>query len=278
MGYAALLVHIGTGEAFSDARVRLAGSLARRFGVAVIGVAAEAPRPPPIDAFGGAVLMGEVMVAEEEQIEAELKAAEGTFRAHPALQGLTAEWRCSVDLPAAVLARESRSVDLVIVGRDRDLLRAGPYRSANPGEVIMAAGRPVLVAPPGLDAVSARVVVVGWKETREARRAVSDALPLLLTAEHVHVVAMVREDGEAAAGRVRDVVRHLQRHNVKAEAVVRARGRESVAEDLAHYAEQVGADLIVAGGYGHARLTEWVFGGVTRDLLRQCPMCCLLSH
>ncbi|WP_442879885.1 universal stress protein [Aurantimonas sp. E1-2-R+4] len=70
----------------------------------------------------------------------------------------------------------------------------------------------------------------------------------------------------------------LIRHRVKARAEVRAQREASVADELILIAEQNGADLIVGGGYGHARLREWVFGGVTHDLLRRCPICCLLSH
>jgi nucleotide-binding universal stress UspA family protein len=220
-----------------------------------------------------------MMAAEEEQIRADLKVAEQSFRNHPGFQGLTTEWRSAVDLPVEVLARESRSADLVIVGRDLERLRAGPYRSADPGAVIMAAGRPVLVVPPSGDRLSARCVVVAWKDAREARRAVWDALPFLRAAESVHVVEITSEaDLDRANRRVGDVVRHLERHEIKADGGVRSQGQAAAADEIILVAEHHGADLIVAGGYGHARLREWVFGGVTRDLLRHCPKCCLLSH
>lgn len=279
MSYASLLVHVETGSTSSEVRLDLAASLADRFNAALIGVAAAAVRPPPVDAFGGAVFVGEVMVDEEEQIRAELQAAEGQFRSHAGVRGATAEWRSAVGLPVEVLAREARSADLVIVGRDLERLRAGVYRSADPSEVVMAAGRPVLVVPPGAGSLSARHVVVAWKDAREARRAVYDASPFLRLAEEVHVVEVAGEaDLEAAAARIADVVRHLGRHQVKARGEVRTQREASAADELILVAEQHGADLIVAGAYGHARLREWMFGGVTRDLLRHCPKCCLLSH
>jgi nucleotide-binding universal stress UspA family protein len=74
------------------------------------------------------------------------------------------------------------------------------------------------------------------------------------------------------------VVDHLSRHGVAARAEVRTQRERSVADELILVAEVQGADLIVAGGYGHARLREWAFGGVTRDLLRHSPKCCLLTH
>jgi nucleotide-binding universal stress UspA family protein len=278
MSYASFLVHVEAGSTSSDVRLDLAASLARRFGAVLIGIAAEAVRPPPVDAFGGAVLIGEVIVAEEEQIRSELEAAEQNFRYHPGAQGLTTEWRSRVDLPVKALTRESRSADLVIVGRDLERLRAGPYRSADPGEVIMAVGRPVLVVPPAVESLSGRASRASFQATRTwLRRATWDALPFLRAADSVRVVE-ITEDNEAARRRVGDVVRHLERHRVKAQGEVRTQHEASAADEIILVAEQDGADLIVAGGYGHARLREWVFGGVTRDLLRHCPKCCLLSH
>jgi hypothetical protein len=217
MRYASLLVHVETGSTSSDARLTLAASLADRFKATLIGISAKAVRPPPVDAFGGAVFVGEVIADEEEQIRAELQAAEEQFRSHPGLQEVAAEWRSAIGVPVEVLAREARSADLVIVGRDLEQLRAGVYQAADPGEVVMAAGRPVLIVPPGAETLSARHVLVAWKDVREARRTVYDASPFLRLAEEVHVVEVSAEpDLEAAAAHISDVVRYLGRHQIKA--------------------------------------------------------------
>jgi nucleotide-binding universal stress UspA family protein len=145
----------------------------------------------------------------------------------------------------------------------------------------MRAGRPVLVVPPSVSALEGRRALVAWKDTREARRAVADALPLLAHAEEVLVVEAVSGDAEErdqALRRAGDVAGLLARHGATARGeALEVRGR-TVADELLLAAERHGADLVVAGGYGHARLREWAFGGVTRDLLARCPMCCLLSH
>jgi nucleotide-binding universal stress UspA family protein len=127
--------------------------------------------------------------------------------------------------------------------------------------------------------LAARHIVVGWKDTREARRAIWDALPFLKRAEAVHVteVASGSELNEAAR-RAADIVAHLERHQVRASAEVRTRREASAADELILVAQQHAADLIVVGGYGHARAREWIFGGVTRGLLTRSPMCCLFSH
>ena len=277
--YASLLVHVESESTSSDGRIELAVDLARRFHAALIGVGAAAVQPPIVDAYGGMALVGDIMDAEEEQIRSDLETARKRFETATDGTELEVEWRSAVDLPAQVLAREARSAELIVIGRDLSRLSAGIYRSADPGDLLMQAGRPVLVVPPGARTLLAERVIVAWKDTREARRAVWDALPFLTRASSVHVVEVTAgEDLETAAGRVRQVSALLKRHGVAAEAEVRTRREGSDADELILVAEQIGADLIVAGGYGHARLREWVFGGVTADLLRHCPKCCLLSH
>jgi nucleotide-binding universal stress UspA family protein len=150
----------------------------------------------------------------------------------------------------------------------------------DPGDALMRAGRPILVVPPGVAALEGRRVLVAWKDTREARRAVADALPLLSRAEEVLVVEAapeVEERGQALR-RADDVAALLAGHGATARGEALEPGGGAVADDLLRAAGRHGADLVVAGGYGHARLREWAFGGVTRDLLTRCPVCCLLSH
>ena len=147
--------------------------------------------------------------------------------------------------------------------------------------VLIGAGRPVLLVPRGVASVAARRVVVAWKDTRESRRALADALPFLTRAEEVLVLEICEqgEAGRAAAEfRVGDVAAHLALHGVKAVAQVRPLQDRAVADELVRAAGQQGADLIVAGGYAHARLWELAWGGVTRALIRRSPICCVLSH
>jgi nucleotide-binding universal stress UspA family protein len=279
MSYASMMVHVEADSTSSDARLDLAVALAGRFQAMLIGAAARGIRVPPVDFVGGAILVDEMIAADEEEIRAELRAAEESFRRGTCGKTISTEWRSAIGVPAEILATESRAVDLVILGRDLQRLRAGPSRCPDPAEVMMAAGRPILVVPPGTGSLAARHIVVGWKDTREARRAIWDALPFLKRAEAVHVteVASGSELNEAAR-RAADIVAHLERHQVRASAEVRTRREASAADELILVAQQHAADLIVVGGYGHARAREWIFGGVTRGLLTRSPMCCLFSH
>ena len=142
----------------------------------------------------------------------------------------------------------------------------------------MAAGRPILSVPPNLERIDAKQVLVAWKDTREARRAVWDSLPLLRRAESVVVATM---GDEADRGSAADVSAYLSAHGVKGALAVVLEpnyGSTEEAEPLMMFAQAEGAGLIVAGAYGHNRVREWLFGGVTRNLLRHAPMPCLLTH
>ena len=145
--------------------------------------------------------------------------------------------------------------------------------SVDAGSLVMDAGRPVLFVPPKVDYLAAKCIVIGWKDSREARRAVWDSLPLLKTAKDVLVVS-VDEDNDGA----KDVVNHLACHGVAASNLGRPVSAAGIADDLVGIAQQQGADLIVCGAYGHSRAREWILGGVTHDLLDHAPLCCLMSH
>jgi nucleotide-binding universal stress UspA family protein len=283
MTYASILINAESDSPSVDARIALAASLARRFKARLIGIAAASVQSlPAVGATGTVMVDGERLQAEQERVAADLSAAGAAFLARPDISGIECEWRsANAYVPAEILAREARAADLIVVGRDQEIVRGGAYRSVSAGDVLLGAGRPVLAVPPGTRNLKAEHVVVGWKDTREARRAVVDALPFLVEAESVEVVTVAGDDEADGARRSADDVTHfLARHRRRAggsRKVVRGHDR-AAAEALLLAAQQSGADLIVAGGYGHLRLTEWAFGGVTRDLLKHCPVCCLMSH
>jgi hypothetical protein len=124
------------------------------------------------------------------------------------------EWRSILDFPTEAVAREARSADLVIIpaiARSRD-----PFRALDPGSAILKAGRPVLVVPTDLASLSPRRIAIAWKDTREARRAVLDALPFLQKSDSVVIVEMLEEGrSNGASDRLRDVARYLARHRVE---------------------------------------------------------------
>jgi nucleotide-binding universal stress UspA family protein len=274
MAYATLMVHVDLDTA-SDARIRLAYGLADRFESALIGVAGCAPRSPIV--AEGAAMDPTLMKRDLDDMAAQLKRRGDQFLAIAKKGSRKIEWRSDLDFPTDVISHEARAADLVIIGREP--VSGDAYRSLNPGNVLLNTGRPVLVTPSGLNTLRAQRVMIAWKETRESRRAVVDALPFLHDAEKVFIVEVCEEgEEEKAQHHLRDVMKFLERHRITTSAGVMLHVVGSATDELLRIIQEEQIDLLVAGAYGHSRLGEWAFGGVTRDLLARSPICCLFSH
>jgi nucleotide-binding universal stress UspA family protein len=124
-----------------------------------------------------------------------------------------------------------------------------------------------------------RRIAIAWKDVREARRAVRDALPFLRQAGSVMIVEVSEGDeGAHALRRAKDVAAYLSRHRID---VVTERVRPDevgATNSLLQLVHDENINLLIAGAYGHSRLGEWAFGGATRGLLAESPICCLFSH
>lgn len=272
MSYASLMVAVDDGR-HAAARVRLAAELAHRFGARLIGVAGGLPEYP--QGLGESIVPADMAIEEIRQAALDrLRGAEQVFRETSCLNDRVA-WRSDLAAPVPFLNQQSRAADLIVVGRSADDEDVSPGMAVDLGDVLMGSGRPVLVVPPGVEHLKTRRIVLGWKNTLQTRRAVSDALPLLRRAETVQVVRIA--DGEARS-EIEDVAAYLTLHDVNATAQVVTSSGWTVAHDLRTAASAFDADLIVTGAYGYSRLREWFFGGVTRDLLSEGAVACLMSH
>ena len=172
------------------------------------------------------------------------------------------EWRSAIANPSRFLIEAARAADLIVTGAPEG---GSSYRSVDLGSLLVNAGRPVLLAGRGAERILAAKIVVAWKDKREARRAGADALPLLSQAQEVVVATVDPEADSMTKGSLADVVAFLAHHGVKARTEVIAENGEG--GKLTDLARSMSADIIVSGAYGHSRLKEWVFGGVTRSLL-----------
>jgi nucleotide-binding universal stress UspA family protein len=271
--YDSILVHVEPGG-LSTARTRVAAHLARSFDARLIGLGAEAVEPMPPNPFYAGT--GDWAVIMTEQVIEDLKSAEVAFARDA--QGVETEWRRLQETPGRAIAESARACDLIVAGGSTPEL-GDAFRRADVADVVLTSGRPVLDVPTGAPDLRAKAVLVAWKDTREARRAVLDALPFLVRAEEVVVLAICDADGaEAAKTQTKEVAAMLRRRGAPARSAVLTAPDVNVAEELNAEAAACGADLIVAGGYGHSRLTEWVLGGATRELLRNPQRYLLLSH
>ena len=276
MTYKALMVHLEL-NGDNEGVLKITGDLAERFDARVIGIAACQPlRDIAYEGFSA----GEAIVQDRTEIQKELDAAAGQFRTALQTRAKHIEWRSAITYGslADYIADEARAADLIITGKDMGARLFDDSRRVKMGDLAMSAGRPVLIVPQGINTLDMRHAVIGWKETREARRAVADALPLLQVAGHASVLTVTSpNDCDHAQAHVQDVATWLEQHDVSASAeTVIASGTETGC--LRAILLDRKCDLLVAGAYGHSRLSEWVFGGVTMDVLLDPDFCVLVSH
>ena len=276
MTYATLMVQLEL-EHPNDGRLRIAGDLAEQFGARLIGIVA-CEQSTPLYYADGAFAQG-LLEQDRGELAQRFVDIEQRFRAAAKGRAQAIEWRSALANPTTFVAQQARAADLIITGTNRDGWALDPARRLDPSALVMQAGRPVFFIPPEAEWLKLGTVLVAWKDTREARRAVWDALPLLQSAREV-TIAEVREGGEnpeAARHRLDDVAGWLSRHGVGADVLV-PEASDNAAERLDLIAGDIGADLVVAGAYGHTRLGEWMFGGVTRDLVKRSTRCSVLAH
>jgi len=260
-------------EAVDADLVALACDLARANNATLIGVAAAEP-PLVMGSVNGGDVVAAIYAEQREQIEETLSSAARKF-ADLVPTGITHRWVQDLQRPEVTVVDTARAADLIIVASRA----AGPKGSGriDVDAVLLGAGRPVLVAAQGDRQLKADKIVVAWKDTKEARRAVVDALPLLKAAQAVSVVVV--DEGNLATERasMQDAVAWLVSHDVEASGDVLP-DTEGPARTIAKAAADAGAGLVVGGAYGHSRLRQWLLGGMTRDLLATPGLSLLLSN
>ena len=268
--------------AAADPHLTVALALATRHGARVTGFCPldliETPRAAL--ALAG---YSEAMMAEQEQPNPIVPPtrSEAVFDAAVAAAAVDGVWIGGAADPPASLIRLAHHADLVVF-RQPD--PANP-RAARIGElieqVLLHSGRPLLLIPyAGRFTALGRNVLIAWTETREAARAVHDALPLLADAALVTALTLLApsQAGPDAIPPAAELVRHLERHGIHAVAARSVTEDIPDADALLSYACDLGADLLVMGGYGHSPLRERLRGGVTRSLLRHMTLPVLMSH
>jgi len=270
-----LLVHVHS-EAFSGATVDAAIALAARHDAHLVGLGVRAPADMPT--YAEARLPDSVIDILNEREDTRLADAEAMFvsRAKHAGRDDRSEWREDSGLPAQTLSLHARYADLVVAAQSQP--DSSDRRFIDLAEdVLIASGRPVLVIPAiGAKAPIGNMVAVAWNGSREAARALADAMPLLDKAKSVEI--FIAGDPELGDLPGADIAAHLARHGMKVD-VYRSPGSEvSVGDALLNRVAETGADLIVMGGYGRSRFREFILGGVTRHILQHMTVPVLMSH
>jgi nucleotide-binding universal stress UspA family protein len=260
----------------NDLVLRAASDLAERFQMRVIGICVSQPVQV---IYGDYYISTEAVEEDINEVNAQMAAVEQTFRTALASRASQLEWRPATVFASTAeqIAQEARAADLIMTAVPATTARGG-QRQLNMGDLVLQAGRPVMIVPASPCATNFDHIVIAWKDAREARRAALDALPLLKKAARVSVVE-IADDSQLVEVRrnLDDVSRWLKMHGVIAETIaVKSIGHD--AQALEAIAQKEGADLIVAGAYGHSRLREWAFGGFTSELMQPTQRCSFVSH
>ncbi|WP_315812751.1 MULTISPECIES: universal stress protein [unclassified Bradyrhizobium] len=277
MTFATVMVSLALSQP-NEARLQVAADLAARFDAGVIGVAAAEFAPPLYFTTGEQAQ--DLIEQGEAALRNRLAELEQQFRTAVGDRAASLSWRGAVDFPARHVLAQARAADILVTGSVPPGM-SDAFAVANPKDLVMQAGRPLLVVPDNASSLDLGTVLVAWKETSEARRALTDALPLLAKASGVVVVEILETATEydACAARLADVVAWLGRHKIVASARVAEPGQgRNVVATLDAVAADLSAGLVVAGAYGHSRFRELVLGGVTEHLMTRSERCVLLSH
>lgn len=276
MSYKTILVHLNA-NGDNDGVLSITAQLAERFGSRVIGIAAAQPIHP---LYEEGFTMAEVVTEDRSELDQELAECRLEFRKALEQRVKQLEWRSCVTFQqlSDYIADEARCADLIVTGKDIGASLFDNSRRVNIGDLAIRAGRPVLIVPQGITQLSLQHVVLAWKDSREARRAAVDALPLLEMTDNVTLLEVTHEEGRSRAeARLRDVALWLEQHKVSATALAVGTSTNQTGCLRRELSNQK-CDLLVAGAYGHTRLGEWVFGGVTEDILLDPDTCVLVSH
>lgn len=294
MDYKSILVEIGADDGCRD-RLRAAAVLAFRFGAHLTGVTTTGVRVGHVrgveDGARRAVLV-------HEQLRAQAFGHANLMRDIMAETGHAVSWSHEMveDDPARALTQLACSADLLLLAR-RPPWSGMPPLVADPAEaVLLDCGRPVMVVPANAPPLLGGHVLIAWNDSPEAARAVADALPLL---GHAAMVTVVCASDAGGAG---PIVRYLASHGIEAtvrpvpgaeseprmqaahacraaQAAHAAHARHAEpGEALLRTARALSADMIVAGCYGHSRMRELAFGGVSRTLLQRATLPLVMSH
>lgn len=270
-----LAVHLD-GSGYDAPRLAYAQMLTNIFGTHVEGFFAN-PIPTSFIPVGAGYERVAVEIWEEGRAAGDV--AEKAIRARLEQMDNGCALRRVDGMPhelAFAAARLARTLDLVVLGRPDDDRSLADMIAA----VLFDAGCPALIVPP--DASEPRdpqTIVIGWRDSTECSRSIAAALPFLKRAREVFLVSVAEATAseERHSEPVADMARHLARHGVTVEVRHLPKWNRP-ADALLNEAKIVGAELLVSGAYGRSRLREMILGGVTRDLLKSCPIPLLMCH
>jgi nucleotide-binding universal stress UspA family protein len=281
VSYKDLLVVLDA-AADTPSRIELAVGLAERCAAHLAGLyPVPSPELPRSAGYADLAVLEPLYREWRERSLAQAEETRAAFERAAQLRGVSFEWRATDRDGDGDPAVHARYVDLAILGQRNPESDDAAFDRRRPEQVTLASGRPVLIIPyAGRFATFGRNVLVAWNASREAARAVADAMPLLAMAETVTVLSVDPQIGPDAQGELpgADIALHLARHGVTAQIERTVSADVPIGEVLLSRIADLGADLLVMGAYGHSRTRELLLGGATRSVLASMTVPVLMSH
>ena len=281
MAYKDLLVHLDSSDICAE-RVAAALALAKREGARLTGIAMELEST--ISTYMGIDFPASLTEAQAQIVKTSAAEAVKTFEAAATQAGVEHAVRlikCQASKAASRLAFFSRHADMTFVGQPNPDSSGKSFQESLLEAVLHRSGRPVYVVPYiGRFEAQTRRAVIAWDGSKKAVRAVNDAIPMLVARDHVDVLVVnpKKRSDEFGGQQGENLVDHLSRHGIKASVVVRTHPEVSVDTVILNYISDSGADLLVMGAFGHSRLLERTFGGVTQSILQQMTVPVVMSE
>ncbi|MDP6350892.1 MAG: universal stress protein [Alphaproteobacteria bacterium] len=256
-------------------RFAVAIALAERHDARLTALFAD--HSPPLPGYVRAQLDDRTLSQMQDNAEARAAAVREAFETASARNGIEGEWRREDGEMSMLLALHVRYADIAVVSQPDYEAEIASEAANLPAELVLHGGRPVLIIPyAGRFETVGDTVLVAWNGSREASRALHDAIPILLAAKSVLVHVINPTDQRHLPGA--DIGAHLAHHGVEVEVAYSVAPDIDVSDEILNVASDSSADLVVMGAYGHSRLRETVLGGPTHDLLRHMTTPVLMSH
>lgn len=279
MPFKDIVVHVDESK-HCGTRIDLALRLAADHDAHLSGVYVK--QPVNLPAYVAAQVGPEVIEVHNKLAAEAAAKAEGVFTSKANKAGVSGEWRVWEGAIDEVVALHGRYADLSVVGQSDPEGESASDAIDVPGHVVLYSGRPVLIVPyAGSFKRLGEHVLVAWNGSRESARAINDAMPFLERAKTVTVLAVnPNRGGGGDLGDLpgADISLHLARHGVKAEATQLFAEDVEVGDMILSRISDIGADLVVMGGYGRSRLRELVMGGASRHLLHHMTVPVFMAH
>ena len=278
MSYKTIAVHLDT-SVNAHPRLETALPLAKQFGAHLTGVfALFSPDPRSLYVMAGTA---EYYREHAERRAERREALQRLFHAELRRAEVEGEWIAVNESASFAMPRLGHCADLIVAGQDNPDDAESYVGDFFPENLILSSGRPVLLVPYARnERTTGSRILVAWDGSREATRAVHDALPFMRAAQNTTILTVngMQEDGSARIPGA-DIATVIARHGVRADVLDIETGADgSIGEVLLSQVADTGADLLVMGGYGHARWRELVLGGATRTILKSMTVPVLMSH